>query len=91
MDSTEKAGLDKETNVGGELAKESTPSQTPRVIRFPTSCTSPATGSLEKTRFEWIVIFESYALLRETTRKLLVKETWMEYKHKVFFFDHRKM
>ena len=48
MDSTEKAGLGKETNAGGELAKESTPSQTPRIIRFPTSCTSPATGSLER-------------------------------------------
>ena len=31
---TEKVGLSKEINVGGELAKDSTPSQTPRVIHF---------------------------------------------------------
>ena len=34
MESIEIAGLGKETNVCGELAKESTPSQTLRVIRF---------------------------------------------------------
>ena len=37
MESTEKAELGKETKVLGELAKESTPSQTSRVIRFPAS------------------------------------------------------
>ena len=37
MESIKKAGLSKVTNVGEELAKESTSSQTPRVIRSPAS------------------------------------------------------
>ena len=84
MESTEKAELGKETNVWGELAKESTPSQTSRVIRFPLLCLSPVTESLAETRLEWIAIFESYTLLRETTKRLMNKEKRMDHKHKVF-------
>ena len=86
MESTEKAELGKETKVLGELAKESTPSQTSRVIRvirFP--ALSPVTESLAKTRLEWIAIFESYTSLRETTKRLVNKEKWMDHKRKVFY------
>ena len=85
MESTEKTELGKETNVWEELAKESTPSQTSRVIRFPASLLSPVTESLAKTRLEWIAIFESYTLLRETTKRLVNKEKWMDHKRKVFY------
>ena len=85
MESTEKAELGKETKVLGELAKESTPSQTSRVICFPASFLSPVTESLAKTRLEWIAIFESYTLLRETTKRLVNKEKWMDHKRKVFY------
>ena len=37
MESTEKAELGKETNNRRGLATDSTPSKTPRVIRFPAS------------------------------------------------------
>lgn len=91
MESTEKEGLAKETNVWGELAGESTPSQTPRIFCFPTSLQQlQQLGSLAKTRFEWIAVFESYMLLRQTTRKLMNKEKWIDYRHKLFFFDHSK-
>ena len=87
MESTEKAELGKETKVLGELAKESTPPQTSRVICFPASFLSPVTESLAKTRLEWIAIFESYTsvTLRETTKRFVNKEKWMDHKRKVFY------